>query len=133
MLRSRRYKVSKDMWDLDPEVLKAKSLQLCPFATPWTIALQAPLSMDSPGKNIGVGCHSLLQGIFLTQGSNWHLLCLLHRQAASLPLAPPGKPRPGKGIKFDIVPWMQLGNSRGLKAENDHLNSYWPVSSLPDP
>ena len=26
-----------------------------------------------PGKNIGVGCHLLLQGIFLTQGSNPHL------------------------------------------------------------
>ena len=25
---------------------------------------------DSPGKNTGVDCHSLLQGIFLTQGSN---------------------------------------------------------------
>ena len=25
---------------------------------------------DSPGKNIGVGCQALLQGIFLTQGSN---------------------------------------------------------------
>ena len=25
---------------------------------------------DSPGKNMGVGCHALLQGIFLTQGSN---------------------------------------------------------------
>ena len=25
---------------------------------------------DSPGKNTGVGCQSLLQGIFLTQGSN---------------------------------------------------------------
>ena len=29
---------------------------------------------DSPGKNTGVGCHALLQGIFLTQGSNLHLL-----------------------------------------------------------
>ena len=29
---------------------------------------------DSPGKNTGVGCHSLLQGIFRTQGSNQHLL-----------------------------------------------------------
>ena len=26
---------------------------------------------DSPGKNTGVSCHALLQGIFLTQGSNW--------------------------------------------------------------
>ena len=25
---------------------------------------------DSPGKNTGVGCHFLLQGIFPTQGSN---------------------------------------------------------------
>ena len=30
---------------------------------------------DFPGKNTGVGCHFLLQGSFLTQGSN---LCLLH-------------------------------------------------------
>ena len=28
---------------------------------------------DSPGKNIGVGCHAPLQGIFPTQGSNLHL------------------------------------------------------------
>ena len=34
----------------------------------------------------------LLQGIFLSQGSNPHLLHLLHWQAGSLPLAPPGKP-----------------------------------------
>ena len=32
------------------------------FATLWTVTLQAPLSMDSPGKNTGVGCHGLLQG-----------------------------------------------------------------------
>ena len=33
-------------------------------------------SRDFPGKNTGVDCHFLLQGIFLTQGSNT-LLCLL--------------------------------------------------------
>ena len=32
----------------------------------------------SQGKNTWVGCHFLLQGIFLTQGSNPPLLCLLH-------------------------------------------------------
>ena len=31
----------------------------------------------SPGKNTGVGCHSLLQGIFPTQGLNPRLLRLL--------------------------------------------------------
>ena len=35
-----------------------------------------------------MGCHALLQGIFLTQGSNPRLLSLLHWQAGSLPLAP---------------------------------------------
>ena len=34
-------------------------------------------------------CHALLHRIFLTQGSNPHLLCLLHWQAGSLLLAPP--------------------------------------------
>ena len=34
--------------------------------------------MDFPGKNTGVGCHSLLQGIFLTQGSNPGLLHCRH-------------------------------------------------------
>ena len=57
----------------------------------WTVALQTLLSMGSPGKNTGVGCHSLLQGIFPTQGLNPHLLCLLHCQADSLSLVPPGK------------------------------------------
>ena len=47
---------------------------------------------DSPGKDTGVGCHFLLQGTFLTQGSNPHLLCLLHWQADSLPLSHGGKP-----------------------------------------
>ena len=46
---------------------------------------------NSPGTNTGVGCHVLLQEIFLTQESNAHLLRLLHWQAGSLPLVPPGK------------------------------------------
>ena len=35
---------------------------------------------DFSGKNTGVGCHALLQRIFLTQGSN---LCLLYWQVGS--------------------------------------------------
>ena len=41
--------------------------------------------------NTRVGCHALLQEIFLTQQLNWGLLCLLHYQVGFLPLAPPGK------------------------------------------
>ena len=39
---------------------------------PWTVASQT--SWDSPGKNTGVGCHFLLQGIFLIQELNLGLL-----------------------------------------------------------
>ena len=38
------------------------------------IDCQAPLSTDAPGKNTGVGCYALLQGIFPTQGLNPHLI-----------------------------------------------------------
>ena len=44
------------------------------FATSRSVAHQAPVSMGFPGKNTGVGCCFLLQGIFLTQGLTPHLL-----------------------------------------------------------
>ena len=40
------------------------------FVTPWTVAYGLLHPWDFPGKSTGVGCHCLLQGIFLTQGSN---------------------------------------------------------------
>ena len=46
---------------------------------------------DSPGKNTEVGFPPLLQGIFLTQGSNLHLLCLLHWQAGSFTTSATGE------------------------------------------
>ena len=48
-----------------------------------------PCPWDSPGKNTGVGCHALLQGILSIQGLN---PCLLHWQADSLPRAHLGRP-----------------------------------------
>ena len=45
---------------------------------------------DSLGKNTEVGCHALLQEIFPIQGSNLHLLYLLHWQEDSLPPVPSG-------------------------------------------
>ena len=45
---------------------------------------------DSPSKNTGVGCHTLLQGIFPTQGSNLCLFYLLNWQVGSSSLAPSG-------------------------------------------
>ena len=58
------------------------SLQPCGL---WPVSLLYP--WNSPGKNTGVGHHSLLQGIFPTQGSNLGLLhcrrilyCLSHHE-----------------------------------------------------
>ena len=59
------------------------------FVTAWSVACQSPLSWIFPGKNSGVGCHFLLQGIFPTQGLN---PCLLHWQVDSLPLSHLGSP-----------------------------------------
>ena len=47
---------------------------------------------DSPGGNIGVGCHFLLQGIFLTQGLNLYLLCLMRCRRTLYPLSHQGSP-----------------------------------------
>ena len=46
---------------------------------------------DSPGENTEVDCHSLLQGIFLTQRLNLSLLHLLHWQVDSLSLSHLGR------------------------------------------
>ena len=54
------------------------------FVTPQSVAHQGLCPRDLPDKNTGVVCHLLLQEIFLTQGSNLHLL---HLQADSLPLS----------------------------------------------
>ena len=60
--------------------LRPHRLQPARLLCPW----------GSPGKNPGVGCHALLQGVFLTQGSNLRLLHLLHWQPGSSPLTPLG-------------------------------------------
>ena len=60
--------MSNSLWPYRPQPARP----LCPW--------------NSPGKNTGVGCHCLLQGIYLIQGSNLCLLHLLHWQKGSLPL-----------------------------------------------
>ena len=67
-------------------------------ATSWTVARQAPLSMDFPGKNTRMGWYFLLLGISPTQGSN---LRLLHWQTGSLLL---------RWILFDNSSFYRWGN-----------------------
>ena len=85
-----------------PLHLGAMPLQACPaLCDPMNCSPPGSCPWDSPGKNTGMGCHLLLQGIFPTQGSNQRLLGLLHWQAGSLPPVPPGKP-PGLSMTIQI-------------------------------
>ena len=59
------------------------------FVTPWTVAHQAPPSMEfSRQEYSGVGWHFLLQGIFLTQSLNSPSYVIPALQVDSLPLEP---------------------------------------------
>ena len=71
-----------------------ESLQLCP-------TLCDPMDCSQSGSSshtilqariLEWAAMSFLQGIFPTQGSNPHFLCLLHWQVGALPLAPSEKP-----------------------------------------
>ena len=65
------------------------------FATPWTVARQAPLSMGFSRQEHWVGCHALLQGDLPNPGIEPASLTStgkLYWQMGSLPLAPAGKP-----------------------------------------
>ena len=56
-----------------------KSLQSCPtLCNPTDCSLPGSSVHGRKGKNTGVGCHALLHMIFLSQGSNRHLLHLLN-------------------------------------------------------
>ena len=104
--------------------LKSHRLQptrfLCPF--------------DSPGKNTGVGCHFLLQGIFLTQGQNPGLL---HCRRILYQLSHQEAQYPGMDSLFlflQIFP-IQESNRGPLHCRQIiYQLSYWrnPVPSLHD-
>ena len=75
--------------------------QLCVRARARSLQFCNPMDCSPPGPSVhGIlqarilekRCHTLLQGTFQTQGSNLCLFCLLHLQAGSFPLVPPGKP-----------------------------------------
>ena len=95
------------------------------FATPWTVACHAPLQEeDFSGKNTGVGCHFLLQGIFPTQGLNPHLL---YWQVDSLLLSQLGSPKNTdmKGFyyrfQFSSVQFSRSVVSDSLRPHESHL------------
>ena len=79
-----------------------------------------------PDKNTGVGCHFLLQGIFLTEESNPNLLHLLHWQVDSLPLSHVGSQL--TDIARHKKPSLNIYNCRRyiglLKKKKKKMSSY---------
>ena len=77
------------LWDIYCVLSGSSHVRLCAMiVTRW-----APLSMGISRQEYWSGLPFPSPGIFLTQGLNPNLLCLLHLKKGSLPLAPPGKPR----------------------------------------
>ena len=65
----------------------------------WSL-LGSSVHEDSPGKNTGVGCHFLLQGIFPTEGSNPGLL---HCRLILYQLSYEGSPSVGRPVEHDQI------------------------------
>ena len=83
-----RFFTTSITWQTGTSIQFSSVAQLCLIlcdpvnCSPWGSSVHG----DSPGKNTGVGCHTLLQGIFPTQGSNpgfphctWILYHLRHQ------------------------------------------------------
>ena len=89
----------------------------------WTVARQAPLPMRFSKQEYWSGLPFFFQGIFPTQGTNPHLLCVLHWQARSLPLVLHGKPT----ISWSLFKLM----STESEMPPNHLILYHPLLLLP--
>ena len=86
-------------------------------------------SWNPPGKNTGVGSHSLLQGIFSTQGSNLHLLCC--RQTLYCLSHYKGKVKLLSPVQLFAIPWTvgnQASPSMGFSRQE-----YWSGLPFPSP
>ena len=79
---------------------------------------------DSPGKNTGVGCHFLLQGIFRTRGSNPGLL---RWEAGSLPLGRQGSLAASLTYKAAVSQNLVPGHAR---TRNTDFTSVSPSGSF---
>ena len=74
------------------------------FATPWTVALDARLSMGFSGQECWSGLPCLPPGDLPNPGIKPHLLCLLRWQAASLRLSHLGVPLLFGGLSIITIP-----------------------------
>ena len=82
-------------------------VQLCP-----TLCNPMVCPWDSPGKSTGVGCHSLLEGILLTQGLNPRLL---HCRQILYHLSYQGNPQLQVGSTYYMTEMTLYSQSNSLR------------------
>ena len=113
-------------------------LTLC---NPRTVAYQVPLSMGFPRQQYWSGLTFPSPGIFLTQGSNPHLLCLLHYRWILYLLNHWGSPKYSDYFLWIKSLWeaecFLINNNKEI--ESQKLSSYiignclvYPASDSPD-
>ena len=78
-----------------------------------------------PGKSTGVGCHFLLQGIFLTQGSNPGLL---HCRYTLYPLSQRGTVLQSW---WECKQWNRDGKQHGGSLNTKHRGIIWSCNPIP--
>ena len=104
--------------------LRPHELQPTRLLCPW----------NSPGKNTGVGCHFLLQGISLTQGSNPGLP---HCRQTLYCLSYQGSPNLLSCVRLFVIPWTAVYQaSPSIKYSRQQYWSGLPFLSpgdLPNP
>ena len=93
------------------------------FKTPWTVACQAPRPWNSPGRNTGVGCHLLLQGMLVALHCGW----TLHRRAT------PGSPVGHHPERFTFIVSFSLygisfGPDTAFPKDSEFFTSLHPQS-----
>ena len=98
-------------------------VRLC--ATPETVAHQAPLSLDSPGKNTGVGCHFLLQCMKVKSESEVTQSCLTLSNPMDCSL--PGSSAHGI-FQARVVEWGAIAFSYLLSILSQ-ITYIWPLIS----
>ena len=83
-----------------PTLWRPRGLQPTRLFCPW----------DFPGKNTGMGCHFLLQGIFSTQRLNLHLLQVSCIESRFFTTEPLGKPLSSflRAAQLPLAPWYQV-------------------------
>ena len=107
--------------NLHKPIIQVRALenQSCDSDAQSCVTLCDTMDCRSPGSSVHVcskkeywsGVSIPPQGIFPTQGSNPHLFHLLHWQADSLPLVPPGNPPKPIKSQTKVNSWYDSSNS----------------------